>query len=467
MPSLGNILGGLRSTSDDEFGFWTVTNVGVPRAIPPFTVSFSATALLGHALLVGDEEGIITILDTRRSLKSQMHAERRSTQPYSRFRGHDNAIFDAIWLNDDRDIATAGGDATVRVFDASSTVRKAVLRGALGSVKCVRAHPESKSVLVSAARDGDVRIYDTRVPSVYNSRVARENYHRPVSSILQPHALRAHIVQGQKRRRIHADPPKLGTGSVTALAFQPTEPLLYTAGAADGCVKLWDLRLGKEGCKVQGCLESANPGSSPAGEDRRRVHGIASLDVDPTGKLVLASSTDSQISLYHAKQLNLGRTQILKGHAQTSFYIRAKFSHCGRFVASGSADTKAYIWDCVGGAEVYPILELDGHLGGEVSGVDWCREDGFKLATCADDSTVKVWQVTRGAKAGARREQGDQVFNGARRVAEPQQLRTEQLKRPLGSAARAGTRKLKNSDIRSFFSHSECAASTAETEFSG
>ena len=463
MPSLGNLFGGLRSTPDDEFGFWTVTNVGVPRAIPPFTVSFSTTALLGHALLAGDEEGIITILDTQRSLKSQMHAETPSTQPYSRFRGHDNAIFDAIWLNDDHDIATAGGDATVRVFDACSTVRKAVLRGALGSVKCVRAYSESKSVLVSAARDGDVRIYDTRVPSIYDSRVARENYHRPVSSISQPHARATHLVNGRKRRRIHAGPPKLGTGSVTSLAFQPGEPLLYTAGAADGCVKLWDLRLGKVGCKIQGCLDSATPGSGPVVGDRRRVHGIASLDVDPNGKLVLASSTDSRILLYHTKQLNLGNTQVLKGHTQTSFYIRAKFSHCGRFVASGSADTKAYIWDCAGGAEVHPILELEGHLGGEVSGVDWCRGDGFKVATCADDSTVKVWRVARGAKAGAPREHGDQTFNGARRVAEPQPSRTErQGERPCHTRVRADRRKLKNSDIRSFFSHTSASSVDAE-----
>lgn len=490
---MGRLLGGFASSDEMEYGFWSVNSSGAPVAVPPFALSFSTTALEGHALAAADEEGVVTVLDTRRSLRDQMHAHSPATAPHARFLAHDNAIFDIIWMHNDTSLATASGDATVRIFDAATSYRKALLRGHTGSAKCVRAFPTMPDVVVTAARDGNVRAFDLRVPSVYNPSVCREVYHTPVFSIDQPHMRPSAMIagstsiNGRKRRRIRAIQPEASrVGSVTSLAFYPgNDNMLYTAGAADGTVKLWDIRntastkntarhsKSSAACMSSKCVASAVPGTERRQDDPFRAgrpHGIASLDIDASGSHLLVSSTDSTIYLYNATDLKLGHAKVLTGHTQTSFYIRAKFSPCGQFVVSGSADTKAYIWDLsqstVEGA-LHPIFELAGHRGGEAAAVDWCKTD-FKIATCGDDSTTKVWQLDYTKRAAPPRKASSAgessqtqswdgtVLNRARKpLIRPRQRALKRAFRdsvlaPAPSQA-ATPRKFRDSDIRNFF----------------
>lgn len=297
----------------------------------------------------------------------------------------------------------------------------------------------SDSVLVSSCRDGAIRLHDLRTPSLYIPSVCPDAFHKPVleihrahvpTSLPTPAALAA--TPPSKRRRVmpfsphqHMSMMQASAASVTAVVTVPHRPFaLFSAGAADGAVKLWDLRVGSSSTsatsrrrhksladlsrrspKVESdCVECVTPSDEPRGDcdfaPRRRRHGIASLDVDASGTKLLASSTDSSIYLYDTAQLGLGHSQVLTGHTATSFYVRAAFSPCGRFVASGSADSKGYIWDCHEPRArrsphkgTRPIVELDGHRGGDVSVVDWCKTDMLKLATCSDDTTVKVWHT--------------------------------------------------------------------------
>lgn len=474
-----------------EYGFWSTNRTGQPVAVPPFALAFSTEALYGHALAAADEEGVVTVLDTRRSLLEQMHASTRASSPVSRFVAHDNAIFDIIWMSSDRQVATASGDGTVRVFDIETMYRSALLRGHSGSAKAIRSIPGTNdNVVISTGRDGQVRAFDLRIPSV-TDHDSREQYHAPIFTIDQPHSPPAQdrgvncgSGGSRKRRRISALKPRSSHGaSVTSLAFLPgSDTLLFTAGAADGCVKLWDLRslgggIGNNNkkssqamnarcvSKVTPCLEPRQQYGLPVA---RRTHGIAHVDVDEQGQHLLVASTDSCIYLYNARNVELGHTRVLTGHTATSFYIRAKFSPDGTHVISGSADAKAYVWDinardkqlqgggnCCGAGGIQPILALDGHTGGEASAVDWCRRDPLKIATCADDATAKVWTVTPGRKPGAPRDNinnlGDDNDNEecmARYVRPKVQTMGRKENNNLLTTAGGGK---KNGDIRTYF----------------
>lgn len=119
---------------------------------------------------------------------------------------------------------------------------------------------------------------------------------------------------------------------------------------------------------------------------------------------------------------------VLAGHSATSFYVKAAFAPGGDMVVSGSNDARAYVWDLRGkalrgtrrpavgtreasppAAELWavppaaaappprlPVYALEGHAGGEVSGVAWCGVEVGKLATAGDDTVVKVWTADRG-----------------------------------------------------------------------
>lgn len=470
-PSAGTLLGSL--CSNDDYGFWSVNGEGEPVAVPPFALSFSSTAMNGHALAAGDEEGIVTVLDTRRSLRHQM---REPTHP--RFTALDNAIFDLCWLNDDRDIATAGGDGTVRVFDVETSTRRALMGGHSGTVKSVRPCPSAPHIFLTAGRDGNILGFDLRVPA--QSHAFRGPQHSAVLKIAHPHthSVRYSMTQaiGRKRRRVQAQgPPTALVGSVTSLVFSPTNHAqLFSSGASDGAVKLWDMRcLRSATAKANGAsFEEDKPVASvvPGNELRRddpyksgRPHGIANVDIDATGKHLLVSSTDSSIYTYNAHDIQLGYERVLTGHTQTSFYIRACFSPDGNFVLSGSADSKAYMWDlqqrAVDGA-LSPILELAGHRAGEASAVDWCKTDLFKVATGGDDSTAKLWTLGTDRKLDAF-EQTELGPTTLRASAPALRQRPRRMRRSPGGRGNNRT-KFREQDIRSFFTPAREKASEAE-----
>lgn len=458
---MANLLRGLSSA--DEYGFWTLSPQGKPVAVPPFVLSFSTTAMGGHALAAGDEEGIVSVLDTRCNLHQQML---QSTHP--RFTAHENAIFDLSWLNGDRDIATASGDATIRVFDVETTTRRAMLRGHTGSAKAVRQCPSAPHLLLTAARDGNILGFDLRVPAPHHP--FHGPIHTPVLTIARPHAppVRYSMVQsvGRKRRRVQADgPPTARVGSVTSLAFSPTNHAqVFSAGASDGAVKLWDMRClrpvatGGKQAAAGGGEDTPVACVVPGNELRRddpyktgRSHGIAGIDVDPTGRRLLVSSTDSSIYTYNASDIQLGYEKVLTGHSHTSFYIRACFSPDGNFVLSGSADSKAYIWDVqqrpTAGA-LTPILELAGHRGGEACAVDWCKTDMLKVATGADDTVTRVWTLDADRRADAA-DASEPTVHATVPAARPPVRRARPQARKTANA-RPG-RLYREQDIRAFF----------------
>ncbi|EEB92652.1 hypothetical protein MPER_08808 [Moniliophthora perniciosa FA553] len=77
----------------------------------------------------------------------------------------------------------------------------------------------------------------------------------------------------------------------------------------------------------------------------------------------------------------------------SSFYLSISASPCGRWLASGNAEMRAFIFDVSNAAAPYiraePGIELRGQQLGDVGTVDWA--DGM-LATGADDGTVRVWR---------------------------------------------------------------------------
>jgi WD40 repeat protein len=122
------------------------------------------------------------------------------------------------------------------------------------------------------------------------------------------------------------------TDRVFGVAFGP-ESLLATAGA-DGTVRFWDTRTGRE--------------SRPP---LMGVHGasIYGMALDPAGHRILTCNA------YHAVQLwdlTTGKHQILKGHR--GFVDSVVLSPDGKLAASAGVDGTVRIWDAVAGMEVGP-----------------------------------------------------------------------------------------------------------------
>ncbi|CAI9722131.1 homolog [Octopus vulgaris] len=334
-------------------------------AVPPLACNFSKVKATPNILGLSDENGCVILFDTNK------HGEQAVLKYWS---AHSNAIFDLAWMENEHKLLTASGDQTIVLWDALSQQKIQTFKGHSRSVKSVCFSPSSNFVFCSGSRDGQILIYDTRVNS-------RDGYMRSVSTIKNAHSTGPAMHLKRNYRNKNNDNREK---SVTAVLYQ-TDNLLASAGAINSTVKIWDLRK----------CSSQNQDPVPAymfmcSKNAMRNFGITSLAFDPSLSRLFATCKDHSVYLYNSATYAREPIRTYRGYQNTSFYIKAAVSPCGRFFVSGSNDDNAYIWE-VEGSE-YPCITLAGHTA-EVTAVAWSQHDFGKIATLSDDNTMRMWRL--------------------------------------------------------------------------
>lgn len=382
------------------------------RPLAPFVVRFcrreDGSATPNEKLLaVAGEDGAVTVVDVGAPAEGFRGFGNASAFPSfevkRRFRAHDNAVFDTRWCRGSERLVTASGDGTARLFDAETAAELGAFRFHRGTVKAVAVRPGSGGdVFASCGRDGALALWDARVVSRARGD-AGEPAARPVAAVE-----RAHEDAGLKGKTKTKTKTAKSSVSVSSAAFAHDGQVLLSAGAADGLVKLWDVRRLRRDCEVA-VMADADPGANASAREdlwgnagvqtsSRPRRGITSLALAPNGSSrVAASYSDSHIAVFDHNAPSAGPACHLRapGHMpfKTSFYVKTAFSPCGTHLASGSCDANVYVWhvDRPGDAPA----ALAGHAG-EVSAVDWSPAAFGCLASCADDGVARVWAVDRG-----------------------------------------------------------------------
>ena len=323
----------------------------------------------------------------------------------NQLRGHESPVMSVAYSPDRKQIASASGDKTVRLWDGQGN-QLAVLRGHESPVMSVAYSPDGKQI-VSASHDKTVRLWDSHgnhlaVFSGHADKVKSVAYSpdgKQIASASGDKTVRLWDGQGNQLAilRGHESP-------VMSVAYSPDGKQIASA-SEDKTVRLWDSQ-GNHLAVFSGHEDSVwsvvfSPDgkriASASGDNTVRLwdsqgnqlavlqghdNRVRSVAYSPDGKQIASASGDNTVRLWDSQGNQLA---VLQSHQGWVFSVA--YSSDGKQIASASWDSTVRLWDSQGNQ----LAVLQGHQDRVLSVV--YSSDGKRIVSGSDDKTVRLWDI--------------------------------------------------------------------------
>jgi len=281
-----------------------------------------------------------------------------------RLSGHRSRVRAVAFSPDGTLIASTSDDNTIKLWREDGTLLKTLTQHT-AAVRDIAFSPDGQT-LVSASEDGTLKLWQQDGTFL---KVLAQQQTEFLKVVFSPDGQRiAAASRDNKIRLWHADGTQLEpiashTAPVAQIAFSPDGSLLVST-SLDKIVRLWRT----DGTLV-GPLE---------GEENSAI-GIA---FSPNGDWIAAGLLDGKVRLWRADG-SLERTFT----AHTDVINRVVFSPDSTRLVSASRDRTIRLWNLDG----TPVKTLTGHRS-DVWDIAF-SPDGQTIASASEDSTVRLWQV--------------------------------------------------------------------------
>lgn len=296
------------------------------------------------------------------------------------FTGHSDTVWSVSWSPDGTQLASAGGDGTVKVWDVAKQQEVLSLQDHTGSVNSVSWSPDGKRI-ASAGEDHTVKVWDVGLATCVYTLAEHAT---PVLAVSWSHDGRrlASASVGQKEEsggsvkiwNVATQMCELTleghTTPINAVAWRPDNRQLASAGGnrlpgtPDQNVRIWDAQTGEQIAVLphEGRVRTVR--WSPDGTRLASGGGHQRIKIwDPENKRVTCELGDAVNSLC--------------------------WSPDGTQLASTKAEEKTiYVWDVATGKHT---LMRRGHFDAVMS-LSWAPRSP-QLASASMDGTVMIWDV--------------------------------------------------------------------------
>jgi ribosome assembly protein 4 len=344
--------------------------------------------------------------------------------------GHTDAILHCTYSPNGKNLASGGGDTTVRFWDVNTSLPKRTMQGHKNHVLCTAWSPGG-ILFASGDKNGVLIIWDVALLAMKGSPIKAHNKY--ITSISwQPHHSSAGLNQlltASKDGLIKIWNANTRTCVVTMSGHADSiecckwggEGFIYSA-SRDRTIKVWgaddDAAAGTRAgtlvrtltghghrvntlalssdyaCRTgvfdhNGRSTSADVGDAEANFAAAKARYEAAVTSKGPERLV-SGSDDFTLFFWHAST-SKHPVKRLTGHQQAVNHIC--FSPDSRYFASASFDKKVKIWDGVTGNFLHT---LTGHVAA-VYCVAWSSDSRF-LVSASKDSCLKLWNVEKKEK---------------------------------------------------------------------